>query len=663
MKTLVLGNIFIQNFRSYKKESVKLSDSIGLKLFSGQNLSEPRLGANGSGKSSFWEALVWCLYGSGIKGSRTSAVLSWNQSLIEVLVELTVNKTTHSIYRSGPPNKIELNGQVASQEDLDELIGLSKERFLHSVVFGQGVPLFPDLTIPQRGELLDGVLNLGIWQSASDSAGKKCSVLDKQLQGEKENLSYIEGQLNQLQKDEYIQGQLEYWEESHQEEVVSCKKKLTTWESARTDNLNAIKSQEAEWKQSKEKELQDKAEELDKFERELITIEDALNALPESQTRKLEDAVLATEQEVKSFRQTLTKLQTKHDLIVEPRDFWTKNNTCPQCKQPITPAIKATQLGEILLQEHALIEKITSTSCLLKDSETNFSARKADLLTVQIFAAQQAELRHGYQRDVRRLKTQITAVESTARLLVKEIEANANPFAKQIKRLEAENNPFIDQLASLEKKPNPYVEMLQNNKNLRQELEVKKEVRTTEIELVQSSIVASEYWKHGFKRIRLYFVQRVLAALQIEIQSALSALGLDKWAVGLSTESETKSGTTKLGVQIHIKSPIAEGTWDVWSGGESQRLRLAIAMGLASLIQRAAGVFFTFETWDEPTAWLGSEGVEDLLQALQYRAESLNKSIWIVDHRALQFSGFNEIWLVSKEKNGSSISLLTGEAA
>jgi ABC-type uncharacterized transport system ATPase subunit len=66
-----------------------------------------------------------------------------------------------------------------------------------------------------------------------------------------------------------------------------------------------------------------------------------------------------------------------------------------------------------------------------------------------------------------------------------------------------------------------------------------------------------------------------------------------------------------------------------------------------------AGAHYEFEVWDEPSAWLSAQGIDDLLGCLAMRADSTGKTIWILDHRALWHAGFAETWQVTKRDTGS----------
>ena len=126
-----------------------------------------------------------------------------------------------------------------------------------------------------------------------------------------------------------------------------------------------------------------------------------------------------------------------------------------------------------------------------------------------------------------------------------------------------------------------------------------------------------------------------------------------------NTELETKAGTLRPGIHITVASPLAVAPWEVWSGGEGQRIRLAVALGLSSLIQRMAGININLEIYDEPTAWLSGEGIEDLIDCLKHRAKTANKTLWLCDHRALLHSDFDETWQIIKDADGSRILALS----
>src|SRR6202034_1731659 len=87
---------------------------------------------------------------------------------------------------------------------IDALIGMSRARFLHSTIFGQAAPLFMDLSVPERGLLLDEIMSLGIWLRMSEFAGKESERLKRELIEIEKGIAYSSG---------LVQGSLEQFDE------------------------------------------------------------------------------------------------------------------------------------------------------------------------------------------------------------------------------------------------------------------------------------------------------------------------------------------------------------------------------------------------------------------------------------------------------------------
>lgn len=171
------------------------------------------------------------------------------------------------------------------------------------------------------------------------------------------------------------------------------------------------------------------------------------------------------------------------------------------------------------------------------------------------------------------------------------------------------------------------------------------------------SKTAYEFWVKAFREIRLALVNEALLQLELTTNTALDALGLPDWKIEYEVESENKSGKLSKGFGISVRSPYNDGTvpFLAWSGGESQRLRLAVALGLSDLIQDFRGISSNVEIFDEPTAWLSEEGIGDLLEVLARRASEKNICCLIADHKALGLAFFTRTCNIVKDASGSHI--------
>jgi energy-coupling factor transporter ATP-binding protein EcfA2 len=142
--------------------------------------------------------------------------------------------------------------------------------------------------------------------------------------------------------------------------------------------------------------------------------------------------------------------------------------------------------------------------------------------------------------------------------------------------------------------------------------------------------------------------------LELEVNNKLFQLGLENWKVLFAVEGLTKGGKIKKGFTVNIVTPynMEPVHWNAWSGGESQRLRLAGALGMSDLITAKCKQQPTFEVLDEPSSYLSEAGITSLLSILKDRARQFNKQIFLIDHRKLDTVVFDGTISVVKNHDG-----------
>jgi energy-coupling factor transporter ATP-binding protein EcfA2 len=127
--------------------------------------------------------------------------------------------------------------------------------------------------------------------------------------------------------------------------------------------------------------------------------------------------------------------------------------------------------------------------------------------------------------------------------------------------------------------------------------------------------------------------------------------------VDFAVEGLTKGGKVRKGFTATITTPqnLEPVPWAAWSGGETQRLRLAGALGLADLIAAKSGQHVGFEVYDEPSQYLSAAGIESMVSVLRDRATSMKKSIFLIDHRHLDSTNFAGMITVVKNTDGCTV--------
>jgi DNA repair exonuclease SbcCD ATPase subunit len=237
---------------------------------------------------------------------------------------------------------------------------------------------------------------------------------------------------------------------------------------------------------------------------------------------------------------------------------------------------------------------------------------------------------------------------------------NQSDFERQLRKLERDKDAAQGEIRTIKTamapRENPYADQITEKlqaKNLATKAIVGLK---TEIDTLNEDHTAISYWVTGFKRVRLFIVEETLRQLELEINNSLASLGLLDWHIELDVERENKSGGITKGFTVLVHAPGAPGPvkFESYSGGETQRLRLAGDLGMANLIMERAGLSNTIECFDEPSRHLSQEGMLDLAETLHQRAIDQKKRCIIIEHNLLDYPYTGAITIV-KDANGSRI--------
>src|SRR6266850_3765896 len=185
-----LRSISFTNFRSYVgTHEFEFPKAVGLYYFTGKNLSEPALGANGSGKSTFLDAITWCLYGLTTRKLKANEVLPWDSDAsCSVTLELTVGQQELQIKRTQKPNSLLLNDKPVDQTELETHLRLNFDSFLYAVINTQFGQSFFSLTPSAKLTLFSDIMGLDFWLEKSEAAGYKTVRLSFQEAQIKESI-------------------------------------------------------------------------------------------------------------------------------------------------------------------------------------------------------------------------------------------------------------------------------------------------------------------------------------------------------------------------------------------------------------------------------------------------------------------------------------------
>lgn len=602
-------------FKAFKEQSkLVFPKESGLFFMTGVNRhpGRQRLGRNALGKSTVWDALCWTLYGKTARGVRGGSVASWGSTAgpkgrVVVLVhgkKLVVTRITK------PKTEVRVDGEAVEQSRVDALLGLDYSGFLATVLFGQFNLSFFDLSATQKLNLLTDSLDLGVWLEAADRARvltKKLETEDREAADESVRLEERKRGLVEL-LEKLDAGQRESRKRTR-ERVAELEDKLKG-ESARAD---ACSVEVAALRRNR-------LESIKQFEQALVEYEEAVE-----EERKQHGIVNQLSADLKQSQRDCSELK---DKIAKFKDL--REGDCPTCAQ------------------HVGSKHVDPILAKLRDERDWCIGERKKIEARKALEDQGLEARHRRTIKLQETRTRLGAVREG---LESKEEAASKRYGMALK-LVAELTAGINSLKQQGETTNreTYAEQLRL-------LDGKLDHHSKERAEALRRLQGVSYWVGGFKDLRLWLVEQALRELEVDINNALLDLGLEGWAVRLDVERETTTGEVSRGFSVLVKSPDADdyAPWEAWSGGETGRLRIAGAAGLASLIARRRGISASLEVWDEPTQHLSAEGIDDLLEFLWARAEAEGRQVWLVDHRTLDAGRFKGQVLVERDEQGSRI--------
>lgn len=610
----------LQGYGSFKRDTVfRFPHGPGLHLLTGRNEVEPRLGSNGAGKSTLWGGLCWVLFGKNPRGLKAGDVSNWDDDhLTSGVVELERDKRFFAIHRTWNPNSLAVtigdrgeDPKPATQQQVDELLGFDYGTFLHVALIGQFGSVFFDLSPTAKLDVFNQVLKLWVWVEASKVARERASNRKGQLEEIERSLSEVRGSRRAVK-----------------DSLATLVEESERFGADRDRKLKALRDEYAKI----QKDLQPVLAKLTAADGKAGSDRAALEAIERKLSKRakreneLREQLAKCEADLNHAEAEIEKITGR---ITEVRSL---KGSCPTC-------------GQRVHKHHA--ESVLKTLRLSRKFEASFRDKIEDK-----HASLHNEL-HTLRGQIKTLlgeRDEVTRDGEKRRNKVSSLKADASKLrsvldrtSESIKALEAGGDPHAKALASARASLRTMKEKIVKLKRDRETLIV--------------SLDQQEFWVKEFKHVRLWVMETALAELEIEVNNSLIELGLEGWSVTFDVERETTGGTVTRGFVVNIESPTSGKPvrWEAWSGGETDRLRVASALGLSSLVRGRTGIDLDFEAWDEPTRYLSEEGINSLLEFFEHRSRSLRRQVWLVDHRSLNFGGFDSRAVVVKTKDGSTV--------
>lgn len=610
---LTLTELELHDFLSHQKSNINLENQ-GLVLIAGRNADQG--GSSGAGKSTIAEGILFALFGVTARGLKSDSVIRSGQGGCRVTLRGRKDDTDFSVTRTRGPAALhfEISGNdqsgaslKATQEKIETFLGADFNTFVSTIIFPQRTLGIAALPASEQRELLGRILDLDRFEDAFERVKLYRNTVYKELDKLKNQQTVLNSQLAA--------------EESHLDQLLSAKADFSADKAAR---IARAKEQVA--KISNLPTL-----EFNPLELQELEAEDPFYA----HQRVLAEQAMQGKQYAKAASELANRrgrLQGQLGALREPQDQ--SESICNACGQELPPEALHRALEA---QKHHLIDYLAQTENIkaalaeIQDQERALNAQKA--LADQAITDK--------LRSVRALVERV----SELRAIDLDIKARANQLLAAQANLEEEQSRVwtADAAISLtEAKINKVKEQIP-------EIKAKTDEMEQELHYV-------DFWHNGFgnQGIRHFYLATITPFLSERASYYLSELTNGQGQVQISTQRETKQGN--MSEAIHIEASVGNsGTYEGASGGEKQRISIALLFALSELMATRAKLKVNILFLDEPFESLGPDDVGQVINLLRKELTRYKDSVFVITHNESLASEFESVITVEKSDGISRI--------
>lgn len=616
----------VENFLSWGSATLDFSSQLGkISAVVGANEDASAADSNGSGKSSLFEALVWCLYDTTPRGISKNSVVRSGAGQCSVAVEFEVEGKVYTVRRTrkgtSGVNSVTISDGLtdltrSTTAETDRLIGtvlgVSVELLYLTSFFGQGMESrFSTLSDSERKRLLESVLNLKVYDTLSTHCNRE---LKQSLASQQRILSCIETSSKDL---------VELGDKLSHMEVAAAEA-----ESARDLKLSQL-STDLEQATSLLTQFRVEQESLEKKNASLRTEWKSLGEKLSSAKLSLASTTLNKNSAKKELARLVDRsltLSAKASQLPPPSD------TCPTCKSPL--------LGESL---RSAVEAF----------DEQMRAATAEILSVQSSML-------AVEEDVYRLTMMESTELSTVGVLEKEVGEFQYPDLEEEKSLASSVASYtvtiqsigavmaglsaVDHRASLR----PIRDLISSKEDSLRQFEQSRSV-------VDSDVEAWRFCDSTFsmKGIRSYLLDGSIATLNQHISSLCSDIFGTDFSMQVSSVTQRKDGEDANRISIEFASPA--GSYTGSSGGERRKADLVLQLALASLCTELGRGTTNLLVADEVLDSLDQTSSRLVVEALVKFSSDYSRASYLISHSPGISAILPDVIRVTKENGVSRI--------
>ena len=607
----------LNNFMSFKNAELSLSNQ-GFALVSGINNNPDDLAkSNGSGKSSIWESIIWCLTGETIRGTKQVSNKFTNDGAL-VELEFSIDNIEYKLLRTkdnkdyGSNLKVYVNGQDKSgkgirdsEKILQELLPDLSASLLGSVIIlGQGLPQrFTNNTPAGRKEVLEKL-------SKSDFMIEdiKSKLADRKNFLNTELRKYEDAVLSLESKKSVLQSQVD------KDELFLKEQPFIDFDNEYVGydvDISALKSEikvfEHHLKESEEK-GKEISERYNKFD---LDFKDFQLANATAYSEKIDPIVkqrLENQFKITQLNKDITKAKSVKDI-------------CPTCGQKIHDVhkIDTTDMEKEVSELTTLNEELNNQVQALKKE----SCDKEDEFKV----SQEIE------------KQQVKDMLDKARQEYKKILADKDSSIKELHKQELE----LENLKNIESRLKMICSSIDSTKS--------------QIEQISQEILYNIIERDNIKN-RLELVNKMITIATRDFRGVLLSEIINFINIKAKEYSQEIFETDKIDFKLNgnnIDISYCDKQYENLSGGEKQKIDLIVQFSIRDMLSKFLNFSSNILVLDEIFDNLDSIGCQKVIDLISTKLIDVSSIFIVTHHSDIQIPSDNEIVIIKDEKGISSV--------
>ena len=385
-------------------------------------------GKNGSGKSCLIDALMFSLYGKAFrKINKPQLINSINEKNCETIIEFDTRGSSYKILRGVKPNVLRVwkdNKELEEHSNVldfqryitSQILRMNESSFRQLVVLGsKSYKPFMVLDAAERREVIEDLLDIGVYQSMLSILKKKNSGIERDLEILCERVMGLENS---------IETSLEY--------------------------LEKIKGD------GKENEISKKKSQIERLQADLKSKKAELKGIRDSNPEEILSSINA---DISKLTTEIDKLKTAytrmtHDVKRHSKElkFFEQNTICSTCHQDITDDFRNKQIADHARQLDSIQSKVEKCDDLIKERKSN----KTDLEQTIVDLRDELSSMKILMLDIENIESSIEDKENELIDIKEKSDASVDFVQEKIESLQNEKSECDNEITELKIKLRSY---------------------------------------------------------------------------------------------------------------------------------------------------------------------------------------------------------------